>query len=86
MPRGFPALTAEQKALITRRVKEDGERVADLAKEYGVTTKTIYRFLGRKANTSNTILELARLKRENEVLLKIIGQLTYEKKLKKNVK
>lgn len=84
MPRGYPALTAEQKALIVKRVKEDGERVSDLAREYGTTPRTIYKFLGRQAAEPNSILEIARLKKENEALLKIVGQLTYEKSVKKN--
>jgi len=34
MPKGYPSLFPEQKREITARIKEKGERVADLAKEY----------------------------------------------------
>jgi N-acetyl-gamma-glutamylphosphate reductase len=84
MPRGYPALTADQKDTIIKRVKENGEKVIDLSKEYRVATKTIYKFLGRQTTAPNAILEISRLKRENEALLKIIGQFTYERSIKKN--
>ncbi len=73
----------EQKQEIINRVKEKGELVADLAKEYGVTPKTIYNLLRRTAQGPGALLELAKLKRENEALLKIIGQLTAQEKLGK---
>jgi transposase-like protein len=75
MPKGFPALTPEQKQEVIKRIKEKGERVADLAKEYGVVPKTIYNLLARQAHSTGALLEVAKLKREKEALLKIIGQL-----------
>jgi hypothetical protein len=33
MPRGYPSLTPSKKRELTSRIKEKGERVADLAKE-----------------------------------------------------
>lgn len=48
MPRGYPSLSSEQKEQIINRVKEKGEPVADLAKEYGVVPKTIYNLLSRQ--------------------------------------
>ncbi len=83
MPKGYPALSSEQKQEIIRRVKEKGERVPDLAKEYDVTAKTIYNLLRKTAQGPGALLELSKLKRENEALLKIIGQLTAQEKLGK---
>jgi transposase-like protein len=83
MPRGFPSLTPEQKQDIIKRVKEQGERVSDLAKEYGVTPNTIYNLLKGQITNSNTLLELAKLKREKEALLKIIGQLVADQSVGK---
>ena len=40
--KGYPSLTPEQKREIIGRIKEKGERVADLAKEYGVQPRIIY--------------------------------------------
>ena len=85
MPKGYPALTPDQKQEIIKRIKEKGERVADLAKEYGVVPKTIYNLLARQTHSTGAFLELAKVKREKEALLKIIGQLVADQKLgKKN--
>lgn len=86
MPKGYPSLTEEQKQEITGRIKEKGERVADLAQEYGVVPKTIYNLLRRTAQGPGALLELAKLKRENEALLKIIGQLVSEQKMGKKIR
>lgn len=86
MPKGYPSLTPEQKQEIISRVKEKGERVADLAKEYGVNPKIIYHMLARSVQHSGALLELARLKREHEALLKIIGRLVADQKLGKKIR
>ena len=85
MPKGYPSLTPEQKQTIAARIKEKGERVADLAKEYGVSPKIIYNFLSRSGQNSGTVLELAKLKREKEALLKIVGQMVVDQKLGKKI-
>jgi len=83
MPRGYPSLTVEQKQEIINRVREKGESVADLAKEYGVKPKIIYNLLRGTVSGPNTLLELAKLKREKEALLQIIGQLVADGRLGK---
>lgn len=85
MPRGYPTLTPERKQEIITRIKEKGERVADLAKEYGVQPKNIYRYLSSSGHNSGALLELARLKREKDALLKIVGQLIVDQKLGKKI-
>jgi len=85
MPKGYPSLTQEQKAEIVGRIKDKGERVAELAKEYGVVPKTIYNLLSRSTQSSGTMLELAKLKREHEALLKIIGELVTDQRLGKKI-
>ena len=86
MPRGYPSVTTEQKQEIIGRIKEKGEPVADIAKEYGVQPKAIYRLLSRSAQGPGALLELSKLKRENEALLKIIGQLVADQKLGKKTR
>lgn len=83
MPRGYPSLNEVQKKEIIRRVTDGGEKVSELSKEYGVVSKTIYNLLGRKANQSSAVLELSKLRRENEALLSIIGSLVAESKIGK---
>jgi len=85
MPRGYPSLTAEQRQEITSRVKERGERVPDLAKEYGVKPQNIYSMLSGSANGSSALLEISKLKREHEALLKIVGELIVDQKLGKKI-
>lgn len=85
MSKGYPSLTPEQKQEIIGRIKEKGERVADLAKEYGVVPKTIYNLLSRSGQNSGALLELAKIKREKEALLKIIGQLIADQRLGKKI-
>jgi transposase-like protein len=38
--KGYPLLTPEQKREIIGRIKEKGEKVADLAREYGIQPRT----------------------------------------------
>ncbi len=85
MPKGYPLLTPEQKQEIITRIKEKGERVADLAKEYGVLPRTIYGLISRSSERSGTLLELSKLKREKDALLKIVGQLIVDQKLGKKI-
>jgi len=83
MPRGIPTLTEAQKQEIIKRVTDKGERAVDLAREYKVDPKIIYNLLKTKANQHQAVLELAKLKRENEALISIIGQLVADSKLSK---
>lgn len=80
MPKGYPTLTSEQKREIIQRVKEKGESVADLARDYGAKPKTIYKVLQKTVVGPNTMLEIARLKRENKALVSIIGRLVADQK------
>jgi hypothetical protein len=87
MPKGYPSLNESQKQEIITRIRERGEKVLNLSKEYGVSPKAIYRLLGNKLNQANDSLELAKVKREKEALLLIIGELVAEQKIKaKSVK
>lgn len=73
-------LTPEQKREIVQRVKEKGESVADLARDYGIKPNTIYNMLRKTVVGPNTMLEVARLKRENKALVSIIGRLVADQK------
>lgn len=85
MPRGHPSLTHEQKQEVLTRVKDKGERVADLAREYGVSPRNIYDLLSRSGQSGRAILELAKLKREKAALLQIVGQLIVDQRLGKKI-
>jgi len=73
----FKPVNPEVKAEILTKVKS-GEKVAAVAAQYGVSEKTIYTWLSRKAMGTISLLEYNRLKNENSQLKQIIGVLTFE--------
>jgi transposase len=58
------------------RIKNEGLSVAQAAKDAGVSETTVYGWLGKGAESVPSILELAKLKRENKELLELVGELT----------
>lgn len=58
------------------RIKNDGLSVAQAAKEAGVHENTVYNWLGTGAESVPSVVEIARLKRENRELLELVGELT----------
>ena len=61
-----------------------GERVADLAEQYAVSTKTIYGWLRQDSGEAVvSVLQYNKLKRENEELKQLIGELTLSMHLQK---
>jgi len=71
-------IAKEIKDHILFRIKHEGVSGAQAAKDAGVSSKTVYSWLAKETLGSVGILELNRLKRENEGLCKIIGKLTLE--------
>lgn len=73
-----------QKKVIPKEIKEEilskvkaGERVAALAEQYGISTKTVYTWLSKEAGEEViSPLKYNKLKRENEELKRLIGELT----------
>lgn len=80
----FAPINKAIKEQILNRIKNDGIPAAQVAREHGVSDKTVYSWLARQAEKEPSILELGRLKRENDGLKHLIGLLTVEMhKLKK---
>ena len=73
----FKRVPLDTKQEILTKVKS-GMSVADAAKEYAVSTKTIYTWLAHETKQLVSILEYNRLKKENEELKRIIGMVTLE--------
>lgn len=69
-------IAPEVKEQIISRIKNDGVAVVEAAKQHGVSEQTVYNWLGRKAQGVPSVLELAKLKRENEELLRLVGKIT----------
>jgi transposase-like protein len=77
-----PAVKAE----ILRKIRDEGMRVTDAAAKYNVNSKTIYGWLHDNVVNSNTslVLQLNRLKKENEQLYNLLGRATAELKRPKS--
>ena len=77
MPRVHHIIRPEVKEQILKRLKDEGVPVAKLAEEHGISTKTIYGWLSRgMTNKEPSLLAYARLKKENQSLKELVGNLT----------
>ena len=47
MPKGRPLVSKEVKEQILKRIRDEGVPVAQAASEHGISTKTIYHWLGK---------------------------------------
>jgi putative transposase len=79
------AIPKEIKEEIISKVKS-GERVMVLARQYGVSDKSIYTWLHKTTGDQVvSIVKYNKLKRENEELKRLLGEITLEISLgKKN--
>lgn len=82
----FKPIAKGIKDQIIFRIKNNGEAVSKLSVEYSVSPKTIYTWLRKGSEKHISVLEYARLKRENKLLLEIVGKLTLEKNQSSNLK
>lgn len=80
----FKPISKDIKNQILFRIKNNGESVVKLASEYSISAKTIYGWLRKQSEMGVNFLEFARLKRENRILLELVGRLTLDNSLKKN--
>lgn len=83
MPRGYPAVSKEVKEQVLRRIKDEGVPVAQAAQEHGLKPHTIYKWISGGVTASPSILEISKLKRENQALKELIGELTLDMSLAK---
>ena len=71
------AISTEVKEEILAKVKV-GEPVSGLARQYGISDKTIYTWIKGKTTNKVSWLEFAKLRNENKQLKEIIGVLSLE--------
>ncbi len=79
---------------IAKEIKEEiigkiqsGERVVALSAQYAVSSKTIYSWLRQDTGESVvSMLEFNKLKRENEELKRLVGELTLTMHVQKKLK
>lgn len=77
---GFRVIDPEIKAEILTKIRDEGMSVSLAASTYNVSGKTIYTWLrsGVVDGNKNLILELNRLRKENEQLYRLLGRATAE--------
>lgn len=77
---GFKRIDPKIKEQILKSIKDEGMSVTDASNKYGVSGKTIYTWLRSSVIDSdrNLVLELNRLRKENEQLYKLLGRATAE--------
>jgi len=73
----FKRVPVETKHEVLDKVK-NGMSIADAAKQYALSTKTIYAWLSNQVRPEISIIEFNRLKKENEELKRIVGIITLE--------
>ena len=69
-------IASEVKEQIINRIKNDGISVVEAAKEHGVSDATIYTWIAKKVEGQPTLAENLKLKRENEQLKMLLGEIT----------
>lgn len=69
-------ISKDVKEQILKRIKEEGVSVSKAAEEHGISTHTIYRWLSKTVENNPSIREFNALKKQNQQLLALIGELT----------
>lgn len=76
---GYKRIPQEIKDQVLERVKS-GIPVSQLSQEHAISIKTIYTWIAKTGVQAPGTLQVARLKREKDDLLRIIGELTLKLK------
>jgi transposase len=80
-------INEEIKRKIIERIRNEGLSVPRASEEFGISRNSIYGWIGAKTKGEPSILEVAKLKKENVELKQIIGGLTLDmERGKKNQK
>ena len=70
--------SSEIKSEVLKKIRS-GSKVGAVAEEYGINETTVRTWLQRDTESSSReSLEISRLRRENEALYKMVGQLSFE--------
>lgn len=69
-------ISPDIKEQIINRIKNDGVTVVQAAKDHGIAENTIYAWIAKKVDGGPTNSELIKLKRENDQLKILLGEIT----------
>lgn len=64
------------KEQIINRIKNDGVTIVQAAEEHGISKSTIQTWIARKVEGEPSLGEIIKLKRENDQLKMLIGEIT----------
>lgn len=81
----FRAVPKQIKDEVLNKIKS-GEKVHDLAVQYGISDKTVYTWLAKTVTPEVSLVEYNRIRRENEELKRIIGIMALDLELGKKKK
>jgi transposase-like protein len=74
--KNYHRVPQDVKADILRRVKEEGVSVSQAAKDHGISTASIYDWLGKGVSGAPSWSEFSRLQKQNSELFEVVGELT----------
>jgi len=66
----------EVKEQIINRIKNNGVTVTEVAKDHGIPESTIHTWLARRTEGQPSLGDLIKLKRENDQLKMLLGEIT----------
>jgi len=82
----YKPISSEVREEVLRRIKEGGETANRVANEHGLNPNTVYNWLAKESKRSGVSwAEHNRLRRENEQLKAIVGELTLGLKRTKKI-
>jgi transposase-like protein len=69
-------VSLEVKEQILNRIKNEGLTVGQASKDHGIPDSTIHSWISRKVEGQPTLGELIKLKKENDQLKLLLGEIT----------
>lgn len=69
-------VSKDVKEQILKRIKQDGVSVSQVADEHGIRPNTVYGWLAKGVSSAPSWSEMAKLKKENKMLLELVGAIT----------
>lgn len=69
-------IAPEVKEQVINRIKNEGVPVVQAAKEHGVNENTIYNWIAKKTDEQISLSDYLKIKRENDQLKMLLGEIT----------
>lgn len=69
-------IAPDVKEQIINRIKNEGVSVTQAATDHGIAEGTIYTWIAKKVEGQPTLSENIKIKRENDQLLRLVGEMT----------